>query len=64
MGIYAGLGVSQALTFFMLGSTFASLTYFASQALHRAAIHRVMHAPMSFFETTVRCDLLNSSFLD
>ncbi|TBU24051.1 ABC transporter [Dichomitus squalens] len=52
MGIYAALGVSQALTFFMMGATFASLTYFASQSLHRAAITRVMYAPMSFFETT------------
>ena len=53
MGIYAALGVSQAITFFMMGATFALLTYFVSQALHRAAIWRVMHAPMSFFETTV-----------
>ena len=53
MGIYAALGVSQAITFFMMGATFALLTYFSSQALHRAAIWRVMHAPMSFFETTV-----------
>lgn len=54
MGIYAGLGVAQALTFFMMGATFATLTYFSSKSLHRAAINRVMHAPMSFFETTVR----------
>ena len=52
MGIYAALGISQAFTFFMMGATFASLTYFASQALHKQAIFRVMHAPMSFFETT------------
>ena len=59
MGIYAGLGVSQAITFFMMGSTFASLTYFASQALHRAAITRVMYAPMSFFETTPLGRIMN-----
>ncbi|KAI0749569.1 ABC transporter [Daedaleopsis nitida] len=59
MGIYAALGVSQALTFFMMGATFASLTYFASQALHKAAIQRVMYAPMSFFETTPLGRIMN-----
>ncbi|OBZ72495.1 Oligomycin resistance ATP-dependent permease YOR1 [Grifola frondosa] len=59
MGIYAGLGVAQALTFFMMGSTFAILTYFASQHLHRTAINRVMHAPMSFFETTPLGRIMN-----
>lgn len=74
MGIYAGLGASQALGFFFMGMMFAFLTYFASRQLHRVstgqaplcqvtpdmfialfqdAIERVMHAPMSFFETTV-----------
>ncbi|KAJ7841321.1 ABC transporter [Mycena olivaceomarginata] len=38
---------SSAIMFFFMGSTFALLTYFASQNLHK-----VMHAPMSFFETT------------
>ncbi|KAJ6570148.1 ABC transporter, partial [Mycena vulgaris] len=52
MGIYAFFGISQALTFFFMGSTFALLTYFASQNLHKRALTRVMHAPMSFFETT------------
>ncbi|KAF7375201.1 Oligomycin resistance ATP-dependent permease YOR1 [Mycena sanguinolenta] len=52
MGIYAMFGVSQAITFFLMGSTFALLTYFASQNLHKRALTRVMHAPMSFFETT------------
>ncbi|KAI0768063.1 P-loop containing nucleoside triphosphate hydrolase protein [Trametes elegans] len=59
MGIYAGLGVAQALTFFMMGSTFAILTYFSSKQLHRAAIFRVMHAPMSFFETTPLGRIMN-----
>ncbi|KAJ6630974.1 ABC transporter, partial [Mycena sp. CBHHK59/15] len=52
MGIYAFFGVSQAFAFFFMGSTFAVLTYFASQNLHKRALTRVMHAPMSFFETT------------
>ncbi|KAH9945256.1 P-loop containing nucleoside triphosphate hydrolase protein [Epithele typhae] len=59
MGIYAALGISQAITFFMLGATFASLTYFASQRMHKDAIWRVMHAPMSFFETTPLGRIMN-----
>lgn len=52
MGIFAALGVSQAFWFFASGAMFAVLSYFASKTLHRMAIERVMHAPMSFFETT------------
>lgn len=53
MGIYAGLGFAQAICFFFTGSMFAFLGFFASKKLHKQAIQRVMHAPMSFFETTV-----------
>ncbi|KDR78881.1 hypothetical protein GALMADRAFT_244520 [Galerina marginata CBS 339.88] len=59
MGIYAGLGASQALFMFVMGATFALLTYFASQSLHKLAIKRVMHAPMSFFETTPLGRIMN-----
>ncbi|KAJ6578028.1 ABC transporter [Mycena capillaripes] len=52
MGIYAGLGVLQAGLYFIIGTFFAILSYYASQELHRTAIKRVMQAPMSFFETT------------
>ncbi|KAF8166131.1 ABC transporter [Mycena galopus ATCC 62051] len=52
MAIYAMLGSMQAITLFFMGSTFALFTYFASQNLHKRALTRVMHAPMSFFETT------------
>lgn len=38
MGIYAALGAAQAVAAFMMGSTFAMLTYFASQQLHRVSI--------------------------
>ncbi|KAF8896247.1 ABC transporter [Infundibulicybe gibba] len=62
MGIYAFLGVSQALANFLMGSMFAMLTFFASQTLHKRAIERVMHAPMSFFETTVSIFYLQSGF--
>ncbi|KAG5721936.1 ABC transporter C family member 2 [Termitomyces sp. T112] len=59
MGIYAFLGTFQAISFFTMGSMFAFLTFFASQRLHRAAITRVMHAPMSFFETTPLGRIMN-----
>ncbi|KAJ3876293.1 ABC transporter [Lentinula edodes] len=59
MGIYAGLGVAQAAAMFLMGTTFAMLTYFASQRLHKAAIERVMRAPMSFFETTPLGRIMN-----
>ncbi|KAF8150782.1 ABC transporter [Crassisporium funariophilum] len=59
MGIYAGLGVSQAIASFLMGATFAMLTYFASQRLHKDSIKRVMHAPMSFFETTPLGRIMN-----
>ena len=35
MGIYAGLGVSQAVAAFLMGAAFALLTYFASQTMHK-----------------------------
>ncbi|EKM58203.1 uncharacterized protein PHACADRAFT_116921 [Phanerochaete carnosa HHB-10118-sp] len=59
MGIYAGLGVSQAIGFFLMGLMFSFLTYYASRGLHRASIERVMHAPMSFFETTPLGRIMN-----
>ncbi|KAG7451066.1 ABC transporter [Guyanagaster necrorhizus] len=59
MGIYAMLGVAQALAFFVMGSMFAILTYFASQRLHSLAVDRIMHAPMSFFETTPLGRIMN-----
>ncbi|KAK0204702.1 P-loop containing nucleoside triphosphate hydrolase protein [Desarmillaria ectypa] len=59
MGIYAMLGVAQAIAFFVMGSTFAILTYLASQRLHSLAIDRIMRAPMSFFETTPLGRIMN-----
>ena len=50
MGIYAALGVALALTAFINGVAFAALVYSASRNLHRDAITRIMHAPMSFFD--------------
>ncbi|KAF9255406.1 ABC transporter [Marasmius fiardii PR-910] len=59
MGIYGVLGFSQAVAIFIMGSAFALMTYFASQKLHRAAILRVMNAPLSFFETTPLGRIMN-----
>ncbi|VDB84771.1 unnamed protein product [Peniophora sp. CBMAI 1063] len=52
MGIYAVLGVSQALSAFANGVVFALLIYASSRRLHSDAITRVLHAPMVYFETT------------
>ena len=59
MGIYAALGVSLTITFFISGSSIGFLTYFASKAIHRKTITTVMHAPMSFFETTPLGRIMN-----
>ena len=59
MGIYAGLGFAQAACFFLTGSMFAFLSFFASKKLHKQAIERVMNAPMSFFETTPLGRIMN-----
>jgi ABC-type multidrug transport system fused ATPase/permease subunit len=59
MAIYAALGISQAIAFFFMGVVFAFFTYAASKNLHRAAIKRVIHAPMSFFETTPLGRIMN-----
>ena len=52
MGIYTALGTSLTFTLFTSGATIGLLTYSASKTLHRIAITSVMHAPMSYFETT------------
>ncbi|KAL1740116.1 P-loop containing nucleoside triphosphate hydrolase protein [Schizophyllum fasciatum] len=59
MGIYAGLGVAQAIFTFLMGCCFAMLTYFSSQRLHKWSIQSVLHAPMSFFETTPLGRIMN-----
>ncbi|KAF9523137.1 ABC transporter [Crepidotus variabilis] len=59
MGIYAGLGVGQAFATFFVGACFALFTYFSSQKLHRNAITHVLHAPMSFFDTTPLGRIMN-----
>lgn len=50
-GLYAVLGVTQALSTFALGAALGFLSYFASNTLHGQALHNVFHAPMSVFDT-------------
>ncbi|KAH9031752.1 ABC transporter [Lactarius pseudohatsudake] len=52
MGIYATLGVGQALAVFLDSAAIAFIVYSASRRMHDNAITRVMLSPMSFFETT------------
>ncbi|KAG8702705.1 hypothetical protein FRC09_004597 [Ceratobasidium sp. 395] len=59
MGIYAGLGSAQALMMFSMGSLFALMSFYASVSLHRDAMKRLMHAPMSFFDTTPLGRIMN-----
>ncbi|EGN95824.1 hypothetical protein SERLA73DRAFT_60499 [Serpula lacrymans var. lacrymans S7.3] len=59
MGIYAGIGVSQALSSFLTGSMFIFFVIHASQILHDKAIKRVLYSPMSFFETTPLGRIMN-----
>ncbi|CAE6463976.1 hypothetical protein ACGC1H_006664 [Rhizoctonia solani] len=59
MGIYAGLGVAQAFSIFAMGALFALMSFYASVSLHRGAMKRLMHAPMSFFDTTPLGRIMN-----
>ncbi|KAG8995316.1 hypothetical protein FRB94_009288 [Tulasnella sp. JGI-2019a] len=52
MGVYAALGVGQAIFTFLLGVSMALLSFYACVGLHHQALGKVFHAPMSFFDTT------------
>jgi ABC-type multidrug transport system fused ATPase/permease subunit len=49
---YAAIGVALAILISLSGAIFALFTQAASKTLYTCAMTRVMHAPMSFFETT------------
>lgn len=51
-GIYAGLGVAQAIGMFLMGASAAFFSYNASKSLHFGAFNRTLLAPMSYFDTT------------
>ncbi|EUC66120.1 ABC transporter protein YOR1, putative [Rhizoctonia solani AG-3 Rhs1AP] len=59
MAIYAILGFAQAFGLFCMGGVFAILTFHASQSLHRDALDRILHAPISFFDTTPLGRIMN-----
>ncbi|KAF8318754.1 ABC protein [Clavulina sp. PMI_390] len=52
MGIYAGLGTTQAIFTFVLGATMSLISFFASAKMHGNALTTILRAPMSFFDTT------------
>ena len=51
MGIYAALGVSLVIMFFITGAVVGPFAYFASKSLHHKTITSIVYAPVSFFET-------------
>ena len=53
-GLYAGLGIANALFTLFMGITQDVLGVFASQNLHHRALRNVFMGKMSFFDTTVR----------
>ncbi len=52
IGVYAGLGVVQALLMFAFSVSLSILGTTASKVMLRRAMTRVLRAPMSFFDTT------------
>lgn len=52
MGGYAVFGIGQSLGLFCMSATFAIFCFWCSNKLHHAALTRVLHAPVAFFDTT------------
>ncbi|KAK0751378.1 P-loop containing nucleoside triphosphate hydrolase protein [Schizothecium vesticola] len=52
MGGYAAFGLGQSLGLFSMSATFALFCFWCSNRLHHAALARVLHAPVAFFDTT------------
>ncbi|GAA5927818.1 uncharacterized protein JCM15063_006002 [Sporobolomyces koalae] len=51
-GMYALLGVLQAVFSFVMGLATSWIGWEVSRAIHAGAIQGILHAPMSFFDTT------------
>ncbi|BGO90746.1 hypothetical protein NBRC10512v2_002998 [Rhodotorula toruloides] len=58
-GLYAMFGILQAIFSFVMGVATTIIGYNTSRSLHHAAINGVMHAPMSFFDTTPLGRIMN-----
>ncbi|KAH7166579.1 P-loop containing nucleoside triphosphate hydrolase protein [Dactylonectria macrodidyma] len=52
MGGYAAFGIGQSLGLFCMSATFALFCFWCSNKLHYAAMFKVLHAPVAFFDTT------------
>ncbi|KAG8412784.1 ATP-binding cassette transporter yor1 [Metarhizium acridum] len=62
IGIYAALGVVQALLMFAFSVTLTVLGTKSSKVMLREAVQRVLRAPMSFFDTTPLGRITNRFF--
>ncbi|SMY23174.1 unnamed protein product [Zymoseptoria tritici ST99CH_1A5] len=52
MGVYAALGVSQAIGLLAMSSIFGFFIFYSACQIHADAIRSVLYAPISFFDTT------------
>lgn len=52
MGGYAAFGIGQSVGLFCMSASFALFCFYCSNRLHHAAVARVLHAPVAFFDTT------------
>ena len=59
LGIYAGLGLSQALLVLLGAFTLALAAIFASRTLHKNMLKNILRSPMSFFDTVPLGRILN-----
>ena len=50
-GVYAALGLSQAIFTFLMGATMGVLSYLASNNLYASALQNIFYSPMSIFDT-------------
>jgi ABC-type multidrug transport system fused ATPase/permease subunit len=74
MGMYAAIGILQALFTFGMGASISLLTYFASANLHAKSISKIFFAPSSWFSSVPTgrilsvfgkdCDVLDSLLAD
>ena len=59
LGVYSGLGASQALLIFFGAFSLALAAISASRALHAKMLKNILRSPMSFFDTTPLGRVLN-----